>query len=203
MWSGGKDSCLAVWRVIKSGMNVSTFICMLNESNASRAHGLYRNSLVRQTEAIGINTVFGTSTWKGYEMEFRRIVSELNPEAVVFGDIYLEEHRIWLERVCNELGVKPLFPLWGDKTIKLAKEFISEGFEAYIVAVRRDLSDDILGKRFDDEIVDTLVSRGIDPCGEDGEFHTYVVDGPLFKERVTFNFGKKVVRDKYIQLEVL
>jgi|Deesub1362A_J573_1020465.scaffolds.fasta_scaffold02519_10 uncharacterized protein (TIGR00290 family) len=198
-WSGGKDSCLAVKRVD----SVTHLICMLNEENKSRAHGLYRRAIEKQIESTIFKGVFGNSSWSGYEKEFKRIVSDLKPEGIVFGDIFVEEHRVWLERVCREINVAPIFPLWGEDTEKLANEFISEGFEAYIVAVRKDIDTFYLGKRFTEEIVERLKSDKIDPCGENGEFHTFVVDGPLFRKRVDFNFGERVEREKYIQLEIL
>ena len=199
MWSGGKDSCLAVTRAD----NITHLLCMLNKENQSRAHGLYREAIERQIECTNFKGVFGNSSWSGYEWEFKRIILSLRPEGVVFGDIFIDEHKVWLERVCRETGVKAIFPLWGTDTTNLAMEFVSKGFEAYIVAVRRDLDTFYLGKRFDEKIIKRLKADSIDPCGENGEFHTFVVDGPLFRKRVEFSFGERVEREKYLQLEIL
>ncbi len=202
MWSGGKDSCLALWRVINSGCIVDRLICMLNENSVSRAHGLNREAIAKQAEAAGIDVVFGSSTWEGYETVLRRIVEELGFQKIIFGDIFLEEHRSWIEKFCSKVGVEPVFPLWGDDTLSLAKEFVSEGFEAYIVAVRKDIDAPILGRKFNEELIDTLVNAGIDPCGENGEFHTFVAGGPLFKRRIKFKFGKIRRNEKYTIIEV-
>ncbi len=202
-WSGGKDSCLAVYRMINSGNSISKLICILNEENRSRAHGLYREAIEKQAECMGISIVFGNSAWGGYRREFERIVSESKPESIVFGDIFVEEHKVWLEGMCKELNLKPVFPLWGENTEELAKEFILSNFEAYIVAVRKDVDEYYLGKRFDRKIVERLKADNIDPCGENGEFHTFVTGGPLFNKRVSFEFGKIIRGEKYNQLEIL
>lgn len=203
MWSGGKDSCLAVWRAINSGYSVDRLICMLNENKTSRAHGLNKKAISKQAEAVGIDVVFGSSTWEGYGEALKKVIEKLGVQKIVFGDIFLEEHRTWIEKFCGEIGVQPIFPLWGDDTLNLAREFVSEGFEAYIVAVRKDVDISILGRKFDHELVDLLVESGIDPCGENGEFHTFVVSGPLFKRRVEFMFGKTRENEKYVMLEII
>ncbi len=203
MWSGGKDSCLAVWRFVKSGGKVDKIICMLNENSTSRAHGLNKDVVYRQAEAVGLEVVFGSSTWGSYGEVLRGIIEELDAQKIVFGDIFLEEHRSWIEDLCSKVGVQPIFPLWGDDTLNLAEEFVSEGFEAYVVAVRKDVDASILGKKFDEKLIETLVDSGIDPCGENGEFHTFVVDGPLFKKRVEFRFGRVWENEKYVVLEIL
>lgn len=200
MWSGGKDSCLAVWRFVEAGGKVDRLICMLNE-NRSRAHGLNRDIVARQAEAIGIEVVFGSSTLD-YGKVLKEIIEELGTRKVIFGDIFLEEHRRWIEEFCSKIGVQPVFPLWGDDTLNLAEEFVSVGFEAYVVAVRKDVDVNILGKKFDEELIKTLVSAGIDPCGENGEFHTFVVNGPLFRKKVEFKFGKVWENEKYLLLNI-
>lgn len=197
MWSGGKDSCLAVWKVIKTGKRIDKLICILSEGDKSRAHGLYKNTLIRQANAVGIDIIFG----KKYD-ELKELVKLYNIKEIVFGDIFLESHRNWIENFCRNIGVKPIFPLWGCKTLDLAKEFINEGFKAYIVAVRKNLLD-LLGKEFNEEIINQLIRRGVDPCGENGEFHTFVVNGPLFKQPVKISFGKVWSNEKYYIIEIL
>jgi len=197
MWSGGKDSCLAVWKVIKTGRRVDKLICIVSKNGKSRAHGVDKNVLIRQADAVGIEIIFG----KRYE-ELRKIVKLYNIKEIIFGDIYLESHRNWIENFCENIGVKPIFPLWGYKTFDLAKEFINEGFKAYIIAVRKNFLN-LLGKKFDDKIIIQLLRMGIDPCGENGEFHTFVVDGPLFKQPVKISFGKVWSNEKYYIIEIL
>ncbi len=202
MLSGGKDSCLAVWRALNFGYKIDALICMLNEKGSSRAHGLNEKALISQANAVGIKTVFGKSTWQGYAEMLRRIIVENGFRKIVFGDIFLEEHRSWIEEFCTKIGVEPIFPIWGEETENLAKEFVDKGFEAYVIAVRKDIDRNILGKKFDRELIDYLISKGIDPCGENGEFHTYVVDGPLFSQRVSVKFGDCFESEKYFHLEI-
>jgi uncharacterized protein (TIGR00290 family) len=205
MWSGGKDSCLAVWRVLKSGLGISKLICMLNEEGVSRAHGLSKSKIEEQAKSVGMAVIFGKSDWNNYETEFKRIITVLKLKAIVFGDIYLEEHRSWIEGVCRglELEIKPIFPLWGDDTRRLAEEFIKEGFEAYVIAVRKEIGREFIGRKYDLSLVNELIACGVDPCGENGEFHTYVVNGPLFKQRIQFEFGKLIEDEKYLKFEII
>ncbi len=201
MWSGGKDSCLAVWRAVKNGLKVDRLVCMVQEGK-SRAHGINTEIIRAQGEAMEMEIVFQESTWGNYERRLKGVFRELGVKRAIFGDIYLQEHRDWIERVCNEAGVEPIFPIWGDSTLELAKEFILEGFEALIIAVRKDLPATLLGRRFDESFVEDVVKLGLDPCGEDGEFHTYVYTGPIFKERVEFEVDGRFESDKYVHLRL-
>lgn len=192
MWSGGKDSCLAVWRFGE----VDYLLCMAQKGR-SRAHGIDVEIIREQGRCMGFEMIIEEATWEEYEERLKRVFKEYGVDRAVFGDIYLEEHREWIERVCGEVGVKPVFPLWGESTKNLAKEFVEEGFEAYIIAVRKEFRD-LLGRKFDLSLLEEIERRGIDPCGENGEFHTIVVDGPLFKRRLNIKFGGISENEKYI-----
>lgn len=198
MWSGGKDSAMAVYRAMKD-YKIDKLVCMLQNSE-TRAHRLKEDVLRRQSDAIGIKIVFGRYN-ENFEEVLKRVFRENDAKKVVFGDIYLEHHRIWLERVCNELGIKPIFPLWGYDTRKLAEE-IASNFRAMIIAVRKDYRE-ILGKIFDNNVIQYLIERNADPCGENGEFHTFVIDGPIFKKPVDITLGKRFEDEKYFYVEVL
>ncbi len=141
------------------------------------------------------------AAWEEYEKRLKGIFRSFEVKKAVFGDIYLEEHRMWIERVCRKSGVEPVFPLWGESTEKLAEEFIEAGFEAYIVAAKKEFRD-LLGRKFDREFVDEAKRRGIDPCGEDGEFHTLVVDGPIFSRRLEVRFLDAYEGERYWHLGV-
>ncbi|MET1123792.1 MAG: diphthine--ammonia ligase [Archaeoglobaceae archaeon] len=198
MWSGGKDSCLAVWRTARE-LRIDYLVSMLSDGR-SRAHGLSCELLRRQADCVGIEIFLVETTWESYEERLKKVFEVLNARRAVFGDIYLEEHRRWIERVCSEVGVEPIFPLWREDTSKLAREFASM-FEAYVVAAKRELAE-ILGRKFDFELIEELESMGVDPCGENGEFHTLVVDGPLFTKRLDVNFGGVTENERYLLLEV-
>lgn len=198
MWSGGKDSAMAFHKASKL-YKIDKLVCMI-QNNETRAHKLKEEILRRQSEAIGIEIVFGR-----YKDNFEEVLKDTfisnEAEKVIFGDIYLEHHKIWIERVCRELGIDAIFPLWGMNTKELAEEIAKE-FKAIIIAVRKNF-EEILGKRFDRDVIEFLIKRNADPCGENGEFHTIVVDGPIFKKPLNIVLGKKLEDEKYYYLEVI
>jgi len=199
MWSGGKDSSLALWRALNE-MNVDRLLCMVHKGKA-RAHGIDVEIIKAQERAMGREILTEETTWETYEEKLKRVFRKFGVKKAIFGEIYLQEHRDWIERVCGEVGVEPIFPLWGEDTEKLAREFVDAGFEAYVIAVRKDLKE-ILGRKFNEQLIDFALENGVDPCGENGEFHTIVVDGPIFKERVVVEFGGVYEGEKYYHLRV-
>lgn len=200
MWSGGKDSAMAVYEIMKQ-YKVDKLVCMIMiRDGRTRAHKLREEILKRQSDAIGIEILFGRYS-NNFEEVLRNIFIENCAKKVIFGDIYLEYHRNWLERVCNELGIEAIFPLWGKDTRILAEE-IANSFKALIVAVRKNYRE-ILGKIFDKEVIEYLIAKNADPCGENGEFHTLVVDGPIFKRAIEIKLARQFEDEEYIYLEVL
>ena len=195
-WSGGKDSCLSLYRALKNGLEP---VCLLNIATQAgegfRVHGLDPRIIGDQARALDLPVVQRTASWETYEQVFKEAVKEikrrLGVEGVVFGDIFLEEHRRWTIETCEELGVKALSPLYGEDERRVMEEFLDAGFKAMIVCVKLDkLSVDLLGRIFDREVVKLLESAGIDPCGEYGEYHTLVLDGPIFKRRIEVLEGR-------------
>ena len=135
-----------------------------------------------------------------YEAEFKNVLLDLKQKGVtegVFGDIDVEEHRQWIERVCSELGIIPRLPLWGEDQNKLLTDFINLGFEAVIVATKAEImGEEWLGRKLDiDFVTDLTNSNNITPCGEAGEYHTLVIDGPLFEKRMEIIEANKVLRE--------
>lgn len=198
MWSGGKDSAMALHRASKT-YKVDKLVCMV-QNGETRAHKLKEVVLRRQGEAIGIDIAFGRYH-DNFEEVLKTVFKSNGAKKVVFGDIYLEHHRNWIERVCKELEIEAIFPLWGENTRELAEE-IAKDFKAVIIAVRKEFKD-LLGRRFEKEVIEELIKRNADPCGENGEFHTIVVDGPIFKKPLEVAFGKRFEDEKYYYLEVL
>jgi uncharacterized protein (TIGR00290 family) len=145
-----------------------------------------------------------------YERTFKKAATTLKrqgAEAMVFGDIYLDEHRDWVERVCGELGLMAVLPLWGKDPEELLKEFIGAGFKGVVISAKADIfSREWLGRTIDHSFLVDLKhlvkGRDIDVCGEKGEYHTVVVDGPLFRERLEITRGDRVQRDGYWFLDV-
>ena len=126
---------------------------------------------------------------------------------MVFGDIYLQEHRDWIERVCEEAGVIPVIPLWGIAPERVLREFIEAGFEAVVISVKADVfGEEWLGRKVDCGFLADLkrLGRGksVDICGEQGEYHTLVVDGPLFRKRMQITYGDRVKRNGYWFLDI-
>jgi diphthine-ammonia ligase len=211
-WSGGKESSLACYRARKAGLEVSYLANMVTEDGTrSRTHGLSARILKVQARAMGMPLVQRPATWQSYEAEFKKIVGEFKQEGIeggVFGDIDLEEHREWVERVCREAGITAHEPLWGESQDEILKDFINSGFRAVIVAIRADiLGEEWLGRSIDmnfyTEIKELGKAQNITPCGEVGEYHTLVVDGPLFQKRLEITEARKVFRDKHWFLEIM
>ena len=210
LWSGGKDSCFACYKAKSMGHNIASVFNFVNpKSNGSLSHGLSGEIIQRQLAAVDIPFLQKSMPKEGYRQAFMGLVNEWKAqkgiEAIVFGDIYLQEHKDWIDKVCDELKVKAILPLWGKDTGKLIAEIISSGFKAIVVSTRADLlGPEWLGRQIDEKFIKEIKALGnIDLCGEKGEYHTFVYDGPLFKKSVEFITGKKSLRDNRWFLELL
>ncbi|HEX4341231.1 MAG TPA: diphthine--ammonia ligase [Polyangiaceae bacterium] len=187
-FSGGKDSCLALFEAREAGFDVSTVLVMMNESGErSRSHGVSVELLERQAAALGARLVLGAAGWKDYETEFVGILRRLRAEGHevgVFGDIDLVPHREWEERVCASADIRAFLPLWQRDRKELAHAVLSLGFKAKVVCVdSRFLPDSFAGREYDEQFLADL-PESVDACGENGEFHTFVYDGPCFASAV-------------------
>jgi diphthine-ammonia ligase len=195
-WSGGKDCSLACYKAMEAGFEVSHLLNLLAEDGKrERAHGTRPFLLRLQAEALGIPIVQVNASWEGYESEFKAAVQALKVEGVeggIFGDIDLVEHRAWVERVCNELEINPILPLWSYDPEDLLLEFINAGFEALVVATR--VKEEWLGRRINRSFINELKEFDFHLSGESGEYHTFVVDGPIFKRRINVNNAERVRR---------
>jgi uncharacterized protein (TIGR00290 family) len=210
-WSGGKDSCFAHWRAISQGLKVSHLLNFVNENSAkSASHGVDSRLIVLQAQAMESPIIQQRVTWKTYEAGFKAALGELKPMGVtglITGDIYLQEHRDWIERVCREIGVEVLFPLWKMDTDQLLTDFITAGFKSLIVSIRAEtLGKEWLGREVNSKLAAELhqlaESQNIDPAGEHGEFHTFVYDGPTFKRPMKIIKGGTVFRDNHWFLDI-
>jgi uncharacterized protein (TIGR00290 family) len=208
-WSGGKDSCLAVYRAIRGGMDVRCLANMVHkDGQRSWSHGIRAAVIKKQAEALDIPIVQQPTADDTYEAVFVEMLKNFKREGVyggVFGDIDFEPHREWDEKVCQEAGITTHLPLWGEDQKKLVEEFIDAGFKAVVVAVKAEFfGKEALGKTIDRKFLDFLAGiKGVTPCGEAGEYHTLVVDGPLFKKRLEITQGEKVTRGEHHFIEIL
>jgi uncharacterized protein (TIGR00290 family) len=171
----------------------SLFTMLVEDGSLSRSHGQPARTLQAQAEAMGIPLRTASASWDDYEKVFKQTAWAFVAEDVrdgVFGDIDLKDHREWIERVCRESGVHPHFPLWQDERRVVVQEFLEAGFEALIVAVNSEKLDKrYLGRTLNPVLLDELEAEGVDLCGEAGEYHTFVYNGPLFKRPVAFAYG--------------
>lgn len=196
-WSGGKDSCFALMKVAEQGLKPTVLLNMMNENGkVSRSHGIPFSILEQQAQQIGVPLVAVPATWNDYEKNYIAILHDIKKqfeiEGVVFGDIDLEPHREWEEKVCNAAELKAILPLWQQDRVELVYEMIDAGIETIIVSCNLELGEEYLGKIVTKELAIELQEKGIDPCGENGEFHTLVINCPLFKEKITLpNYHKQ------------
>ncbi|KUK31386.1 MAG: Putative ATP binding protein [Thermoanaerobacterales bacterium 50_218] len=192
-WSGGKDSALAFYRARLAGLEVSRLLTIFDDQGLTRSHRIPRLIIKKQAEAIGLPFVEGVASWETYEDEFKRILGELRKEGFtgcVFGDIDLPEHLAWCQRVCSEVGLSAVHPLWGERQEDLVEEFVRLGFQAVIVVVRLEkLGVEFLGRVLDESLLQEFKDMEISPGGELGEYHTLVVAGPVFQNPVIDDYS--------------
>ena len=203
-WSGGKDSCFAYYKARQAGYDVKYLLNFISrESRRGCFHGIESGLLQLQAKLVGVPIAQKETTadMQKYEEEFKEAVSELKVEGIntmVFGDIYLDEHKDWVERVCAEIGIKPLEPLWNNPPLKVMQEFIEAGFKAMVVSAQADkFNSDFVGRIVDKELIDELNARKICPCGENGEFHTLVIDGPIFKRGIRILESEPILKEGF------
>ncbi|MBU1158325.1 MAG: diphthine--ammonia ligase [Candidatus Thermoplasmatota archaeon] len=207
-WSGGKDSALALFHAIELGASPRNLLTMLIETgDRSRGHGLPVSVIDSQARAMGIPLMTRNASWEGYEGQFKDALDELKKLGIthgVFGDIDLEGHREWVERVTLEKGMKAALPLWKMGRRELLAEFFAMGFEARIVSVKDGVLDkSYLGKELTPSVVSEIEAIGIDAAGENGEYHTVVTDGPMFSYPIRLDSKEIVSRDGYHFLSVI
>lgn len=190
-WSGGKDCCLSAYRAKQQGIDLAYLLNMVTEDKRrSCSHGIGAEWIRQQAEAIGIPLLQFPTTGETYQTVFKNALKELHYDGIstgIFGDIDFEPHREWIDQVCKPAGINPVLPLWGRDQNEIIAEFLRLGFQARVIAVRADLlGQEWLGRSVDRTFLKDIdaLNKGITPCGEAGEFHTLVVDGPIFKKRM-------------------
>ena len=206
-WSGGKDS-LAALAAVRDDLDVVTALTMFDESGArSRSHGLRPELVAAQANRLGVRSVIARCGWDTYDASFRDALTALARDGithVVFGDLVFPEHRKWAEDRCAESGLEAVEPLWGRSTSELFDAFVTSGARALLVTVREPwLDESWLGRPLDAAMKDTFALRGIDPCGENGEYHTAVIDSPLFSRPISVAHGARVRRGACVALDLI
>lgn len=209
-FSGGKDSCLAVYRALKEGYEPISLITTYNkDGDRSWFHGIPKDLLKEISQSMSIpvsfmETSMGDDYSKAFEDILKDFKSEKDVNTCVFGDIDIEDHLNWCKERCETACIDAIFPLWQESRESLVKEFIRLGFKAIITLVNRDfLGEYFLGKELTLDLLEEIESEGADICGENGEYHTFVFDGPIFSYPVNFETDEIKELGKYSALPIV
>lgn len=211
-WSGGKDSALSLYEIQRGGKyQVVSLLTSINEyHDRVSMHGVRREMLERQAQALGLPLIKillpRDCSEEEYESRLMDILSRVKSDGinhVVFGDIFLEWIKEYREKNLSKVGMTPILPVWGRATPELASSFISLGFKAVLTCVNtKMMPKSFLGRTFDEHLLAEL-PPGVDPGGENGEFHSFVFAGPIFRESIPYALGRTVSRDAYSFCDLL
>lgn len=206
-YSGGKDSTLAIYRAIQMGMIPMELITTYNvDEKQSWFHKIPKELLNRISNEIKIPISLIETSGDKYQENFEtklKLAREQGAEVCVFGDIDLDEHLEWCTDRCKVAGIEAYFPLWKEKRKNLVYEFIDLGFKTIITIVDNNrMSDKFVGNILTRVIADEIEKTGADICGENGEYHTFTYDGPLFKSPVSYSIGEKIHNNNYTILPI-
>lgn len=203
-WSGGKDSAHTLYEIQKTDNYeiLGLLTTFAQDYDRVSMHGVQRILLEQQADSLGfpLEKVFisKNASMKDYESKMREVLAKYltaGVSSVVFGDIFLEDVRKYREDNLSKMGMKGIFPMWKRDTYELAHKFIDLGFQAVITCVDSNILDkNFVGRAFNEQFLSELPSN-IDPCGENGEFHSFVYDGPIFQERILYTKGEIVLRE--------
>ncbi|MET1015117.1 MAG: diphthine--ammonia ligase [Paenisporosarcina sp.] len=206
-WSGGKDSAMAYYKAIQLGMTPKRLLTMFQEDEEiSKSHALPFAVIEAQAKRVGVPLMIRGAGWSDYEMKFIEAMDECRVDGIthgVFGDIDLKGHLEWVQKTCEKSDIVPIHPLWQQPRRPILEELLKVGFEAVIVVINTEMMPPkYIGRTFTIELMDELKALGIDSCGENGEFHTIVIDGPIFSSRVPVTFGEVRENEGYVFLDV-
>ncbi len=207
-YSGGKDGVLAIHRAIKAGYEPIMLITTYNtDRNRSWFHGVPEEVLKSISKSLGIPIKLIKTSGEDYAKNFEFALSEaksLGADFCVFGDIDIEEHKNWCVDRCKNAEMDWLFPLWQENRKDLVHEFIDCGYTANITIVNTDmLSDRFLGEKLTKELLEEIELTGADVCGENGEYHSFVSSGEIFKSEIEFKFGDTIYESNFGIIPVL
>jgi diphthine-ammonia ligase len=206
-WSGGKDSCFAFMRAVELGMEPRMLLNMMNENGKiSRSHGIPEKILQQQASALNLPITATPTTWGEYESKFVGALKEIKANekvnTAVFGDIDLQPHRDWEEKVCAAAGLEAFLPLWQQDRKTLVLQMLESGIKTAIVSCNEVMGSSFLGRIIDIKLVEELEAIGVDACGENGEYHTLVLNCPLFKKEINVAFGERINHNNYWFVEM-
>lgn len=206
-YSCGKDSTLSLYRMIKAGHEPLALLITVDKKVCrSWFHGVPNHLLEEVSKSLNIPLLLVESVGDNYKETFEEALvkaKEAGAEACVFGDIDLEAHRTWCTDRCEAVGMEAVFPLWLEDREALTHEFIDSGFTTVLKNVKLEcLGEEFLGEVLTKELVEKIKATGSDACGENGEYHSFVYDGPLFAYRVPFEVGENILTETYGYLDI-
>jgi uncharacterized protein (TIGR00290 family) len=211
-WSSGKDSAFALHEVLRAGAFevVGALTTVTETFGRVSIHGVRQEILLAQLDAAGLQPTIVSIPYpcpnEIYEARMGEAVERAVRDGIthiIFGDLFLQDIRAYREQKLAGTGITPVFPLWGRPTLQLAQQMIADGFEAYIATVDlKKMSAEFAGRKFDAQLL-TDLPEGIDPCGENGEFHSCVMAGPIFSRRLAVMPGERVERDGYAYCDLV
>lgn len=206
-YSTGKDSTFAVYKAIEAGYDVQSLVITYNPKDEKAwFHGVDENVIRGLEEALGIPVHLIETDGSDYEAAFEKTLAEekkKGAELCVFGDIDIENHLKWGMDRCENTGLEAIFPLWKRNREDVVRDFVESGFKTVITTINMDKMDEkYLGRVLDNELIEELRCENIDVCGENGEYHSLVVDGPLFRHPLEASFEKEY-RGNYARLKAI
>lgn len=206
-WSGGKDSAMALYEIQRAGVyEIEGLLTTITQQDCDRVcmHGVRTTLLEQQAAALGLSLdkicLATNESHDGYDAKMQTYLArcrERGIQVVVFGDLFLEDVRQYRERNLSKANMQAVFPLWGQDTKALAERFLQAGFKAIVTCVDLNvLTPAFAGRHYDAAFLADLPATA-DPCGERGEFHSFVYDGPLFGKPIRFRAGRTVLRENH------
>ncbi|MEO5930828.1 MAG: diphthine--ammonia ligase [Candidatus Kapaibacterium sp.] len=205
MWSGGKDSHYALQRALQAGMECELLVTFIDEeTDLVMSHRLPPELIEEQARLVGIPLLKVRATYATYERALRNTLFDIRSEGItcgIFGDIYLREHREWFENITSDFSIRPIFPLWGIPTALLIEEQ-RRAMRSVIIQIERRISEAYLGRDITKEFIEYLGEQGLDPCGESGEYHTFVCRSPLMEGEIILTHAERRATTGSIGLEI-
>ncbi len=207
MWSGGKDSALALWRARQRGLHVEWLVNVHDRATGRvRFHATPVAAIALQAEAAGIQLVSVPTDWETFDVSLRETYAALAAQGcsgIVFGDIHLADVRGWYEERTQAAGLEHVEPLWGEPPAALLEEFVAIGGRAVLTCVETaKLDASWLGRVIDPDFLRDVLATGIDPCGENGEYHSFAFAGPFFARPLAWRAGERRGDERFAQLDV-
>jgi len=208
MWSGGKDSALALWRARQRGLRVEWLVNVYDRATERvRFHATPLAAIAHQARAAGVRLVSVPTDWETFDGSLRATYATLLQQGcrgVVFGDIHLADVRAWYEERTRAAGLEHLEPLWGEPPAALLAEFVAIGGRAVLTCIETaKLDTSWLGRVIDERFVRDIATLAVDPCGENGEYHSFAYSGPFFNAAIPWRAGERRDDGRFAQLDLV